>query len=119
MPIRRLVHAYYPTFNPPLLYVRTITLTHALTCRQMQAFNLPFVTRTYTRMHPHIDKAFKKGVRIWEGMVLCIRPSLAIGIHRGTLVHTLGLPIRVCGGGGGGGGGGGVYIHRAMCMCVW
>ena len=65
-------------------------------------------------MHPHIDKAFKKGVRIWEGMVLCIRPSLAIGIHRGTLVHTLGLPIRVCGGGGGGGG----YTYIELCACV-
>ena len=41
MPIRRLVHAYYPTFNPPLLYVRAWdtqhlhTHIHTLTCRQM------------------------------------------------------------------------------------
>ena len=44
---------------------------HALTCRQTQAFNSPFVTRTYTRIHLHahahtytysrIDKAFEEG----------------------------------------------------------
>ena len=38
---------------------------------------------------------------LWEGKVLCIRPSLAMGIHRGT--HKLGHTIRVCKGGGGGG----------------
>ena len=26
-----------------------------------EAFNPPFVTRTYTYMHPHIDKAFGEG----------------------------------------------------------
>ena len=59
-------------------------------------------------------------------MVLCIRPSLAIGIHRGTLAYirwgirlecargerlgegdkVVGMQLHV-------------YIHRAMCMCVW
>ena len=55
---------------------------------------------------------------------VCIRPSLAIGIHRGTLAY-----IRwgiVCEGGERLGEGDKVvgmqlhvYIHRAMCMCVW
>ena len=50
---------------------------------------------------------------------VCIRPSLAIGIHRGTLAY-----IRwgiVCEGGEGDKVVGmqlRVYIHRAMCMCV-
>ena len=50
---------------------------------------------------------------------VCIRPSLAIGIHRGTLAY-----IRwgiVCEGGEGDKVVGmqlHVYIHRAMCMCV-
>ena len=82
------------------------------------------VVETYS-LH-HIDKAFlEMGVRIWEGMVLCIRPSLAIGIHRGTLAYirwgirlerargerpgegdkVVGMQLHV-------------YIHRAMCMCV-
>ena len=57
-------------------------------------------------------------------MVLCIRPSLAIGIHQCTLAY-----IRwgiVCEGGERPGEGDKVvvmqlrvYIHRAMCMCVW
>ena len=58
-------------------------------------------------------------------MVLCIRPSLAIGIHRGTLAYicwgvrlecargerpgerdkVVGMQLHV-------------FIHRAMCMCV-
>ena len=63
-------------------------------------------------------------------MVLCIRPNLAIGIHRGTLayirwvIHTLGHTIRVCEGGERPGKGDKVvgmqlhvYVHRAMCMC--
>ena len=44
-----------------------------------------------------------------------------------TGIHTLEHTIRVCEGGGGGGGGGvgdkvvgmQLYIHKAMCMCVW
>ena len=113
MPIRMLVHAYYSTFNPPLLYVHACdkytrthlhTHTHTLTCRKTQAFNPPFVTRTYTciltgtctcHMHMHIHthathtltRLLQKGVRIWEGMVLCIRPSLAMSIH-GAHWHT-------------------------------
>ena len=57
---RRLVHAYYSTLNPPSFYVRACdtqillhTHIHTLTCRQTQAFNPPFVTRTYTRIHLH------------------------------------------------------------------
>ena len=58
--------------------------------------------------------------------IMCIRPSLEIGIYRGTLAHTrwdirlecargerpgegdkvVGKQLHVC-------------IHRAMCMCVW
>ena len=75
-------------------YTYTRIYIHTLTCRQTQAFNLPFVTRICTRMHthihtthPHIDKAFGEGRSLWEGMVLCIRPSLAKGIHRGTLAY--------------------------------
>ena len=97
------VHAHYPTFNPPLLYMRALTPS-----RQTQAFNPPFVKRTCMHTHAHayhaptrtLTRLLEKGIRIWEGMVLCIRPSLAIGIH------TLGRTIRVCEGGGGGGGGG-------------
>ena len=97
MPIRRLVHAYYSTFNPPLLYVRTLTYLHThihtLTCRrklticpllhaQTHACTRRYIPRTHT-----LTRLLEKGVRIWEGMVLCIRPSLAIGIHRGTLAY--------------------------------
>ena len=39
--------AYYPTFNPPLLYMRALTPS-----RKTQASNPP-VTRTYTRMPYH------------------------------------------------------------------
>ena len=106
MTIRRLVHAYYPTFNPPILHVRvcdtqihTHTHIHTLKCRQMQAFNRPFVTRTYTCIHLHAHahtythathastRLLEKGIRIWKGMVLCIRPCLAMSIHRGTLAY--------------------------------
>ena len=42
---------------------------------------------------------------LWEGKVLCIRPSLAMGIHRGTLVFIpWGIRLECVGGGGGGGG---------------
>ena len=113
MPIRRLVHA---TFNPPLLYVRSLTHKytrihlhthiHTLTCRQIQAFDPPCVTRTYTcvhlRAHAHtctythathaLTRLLEKGVRIsyvlgqaWQWAYMYI------GAH-GT--HTLGHTIR-------------------------
>ena len=62
---------------------------------------------------------------LWEGKVLCNRPSLAMGIHRDTLacIRMLGHTIKVCKGGGEGEGDKVVciqlYVHRAMCMCVW
>ena len=66
---------------------------------------------TYTRTHT-LTRLLEKGVRIWEGMVLCIRSSLAIGIHRGTLAY-----IRLeCARGGEAGG-----VRQSvccMCMCV-
>ena len=40
MPIRRLVHAYYPTFNRPLLYVRACDIQIHL----------------HTHIHSHVDK---------------------------------------------------------------
>ena len=59
---------------------------------------------------------------LWEGKVLCIRPSLAMAGHTGIHVHTLGHMIRVCEGEGPGGGdkvvGMQLYIGRAICMCV-
>ena len=70
MPIRRLV-INFPSTIIACAYADTqIHLhMHILSCRQTQAFNLPFVTRTYTRMHthihtthPHIDKAFGEGL---------------------------------------------------------
>ena len=62
-------------------------------------------------------------------MVLCIRPSLAIGIHRGTLAYIRwGIRLECARGGGGGGGeaGGGrqscmtllVYKHWRECWLV-
>ena len=62
---------------------------------------------------------------LWEGKVLCNRPSLAMDIHRDTLacIRMLGHMIKVCKGGGEGEGDKVVciqlYVHRAMCMCVW
>ena len=62
------------------------------------------VVETYS-LH-HIDKAFlEKGFQIWEGMVLCIRPSLAIGIHRSTLAYIRwGIRLERARGGEAGGG---------------
>ena len=89
-------------------------------------------TRAYIHTRTHtLTRLLEKGVRIWEGMVLCIRPSLAIGIHQGTLhgMHSYvgAYDFSVLGGGGGEEGEGQkvvsmqlhVYIHRVMCMCVW
>ena len=63
---------------------------------------------------------------LWEGKVVCIRPSLAIGTHRGALAYIRwGIRLECAGGGGGGGGErqncrhAAIYIHRAVCMCVW
>ena len=58
-----------------------------LSSRQTQAFNLPFVTHTYIPRTRTLTRLLEKGFRIWEGMVLYIRPNLAIGIHRGTLAY--------------------------------
>ena len=38
---------------------------------------------------------------LWEGKVVCIRPSLAIGTHRGALAHIRwGIRLECAGGGG-------------------
>ena len=73
MPIRRHVHAYYSTLNPPLLYVRT--LTHK---------------DTYTRIyiHSHVYGYGKARYYVLSGR---------------TGIHTLGHTIRVCEGGEAGG----------------
>ena len=81
-------------------------------------------TRTYIPCTHTLTRLLEKGVRIWEGMVLvCIRPYQATSIHRGTLAYirwgirlrgerpgegdkVVGMQLHV-------------YIHRAMCMCVW
>ena len=101
MPIRRLVLNFQSTITV-CAYDDTQMLLHmhirTLTCRQMQAFNRPFVTRTYTRMHmhihtthPHIDKAaFGEGYgKAWY-YVLDRHTSGHTGIHM------LGPTIRVC-----------------------
>ena len=85
------------------------THIHSLTCIQTQAFNLPFVTRTYTRTYIPctytLTGLLEKGFWIWEGMVLCIRPSLAMGIHRGTLAYIRwGIQLECARGGEAGGG---------------
>ena len=94
--------------------VDTFIHTHTFTC-----------TRTYIHTRTHtLTRLLEKGVRIWEGIVLCIRPSLAIGGHTG--IHTLWHRLECARGGGGEGEGDKVvamqlhvYIHRAMYMCVW
>ena len=43
---------------------------HILTCRQTQALNPPFVTRTYTLIHMHIDKAFGERRSDNNGLVI-------------------------------------------------
>ena len=80
--IHHIVHVY--TYLDTQIHLHT----HTLTCRQTQPFNLPFVTCTYIPRTHTLTRLLEKGVnRKWEGMVLCIRPSLAIGIHRGTLAY--------------------------------
>ena len=89
---------------------------HALSCRQTQAFNLPFVTRTYIPRTRTLTRLLEKGFRIWEGMVLYIRPNLAIGIHRGTLAY-IRWDIRLeCERGGEAGGGRQSCRHAATCI---
>ena len=103
IPIRRLVHAYYPTFNPPLLYVRACdtrhlhTHIHAYSHVDKRKLSILFVTHIHT--HPHIAVAYPGFQR--EGY-------LSSG------------PIQKCGGGGGGasgpiyekwGGGGGIPLQ--------
>ena len=67
-------------------------------------------------IHTHTQtRLLEKGVRIWEGMVLCIRPSLAIGIHRGTLAY-IRWGIRLECERGGEGGGRQSCRHAATCI---
>ena len=88
---------------------------HTLTPRQTQVFNPPMHTRTHT-----LTRLLEKDVRTGEGMLLCIRPSLAMGIHRGTLAYMRwGIrlecargeaKLRTC-----------IYMHTYIepCACVW
>ena len=70
---------------------------------------------TYTHACTHtLTRLLEKGVRIWEGMVLCIRPNLAIGIHRGTLAYiSWGIRFECARGAGGAGEGEG---HKVVSM---
>ena len=114
----RVAHAYTHThmqtsasFQSALCDTHIHTHAHAHTC----------IPRTHT-----LTRLLEKGVRIWEGMVLCIRPKPGNRHTSGyTGMHTLGHTIRVCEGGEAGEGDKvvgmqlRVYINRAMCMCVW
>ena len=73
--------------------------------------NTHAIPRTHT-----LTRLLEKGVRIWEGMVLCIRSSLAICIHRGTLAY-IRCGIRLeCARGGEAGGGRQSCRHAATCI---
>ena len=70
-------------------------------------------TRTYIPCTNQLTRLLEKGVRIREGMVLCIRSCLAIGIHRGTLAYIRwGIRLECARGGGWGGGGWGWGVGR-------
>ena len=103
MPIRSLymqlsIHHYYMCVRVHDTRIHLHTHTHTRTCRQTQAFNPPCMcdthvhthTSAYTRTNMNrrthtLTRLLEKGVRIWEGMVLCIRPRLAIGILPGVV----------------------------------
>ena len=103
------------------------TNIHTLTCRQTQAFNLPFVTCTYT--HTHLRACTHTNIhRCTHTLKRFLR--MAFGYEKawynvlGQAWHIRwGLRLEcVWGGRGGGDKVVGmqlhVYIHRAMCMCV-
>ena len=134
MPIRWLVINFQSTIIACAYVDTQIHLhmhIHSLSCRQTQAFNLPFVTRTYTRMHthihtthPHIDKAFGDRAfgygKAWYyilGQTFGNRHTLG---HTG--IHTLGHRIRVCEVGEGGGGTSHItytcIANHMLCVCM-
>ena len=129
MPIRWLVINFQSTIIACAYVDTQIHLhmhIHSLSCRQTQAFNLPFVTRTYTRMHthihtthPHIDKAFGDRAfgygKAWYyilGQTFGNRHTLG---HTG--IHTLGHRIRVCEVGEGGEAQVTLHIHVLPIIC--
>ena len=118
MPIRRLVINFQSTI---IAYTDTQIHLHMhihtpLSSRQTQAFNLPFVTHTYIPRTRTLTRLLEKGFRIWEGMVLYIRPNLAIGIHRGTLAYIRWEIQLECARRGEAGGGRQSCSHAATCI---
>ena len=65
---------------------------------------------------------FSFSLDFWEGEILCVRPSLAMGIHWGALAYILYIGAYDMSAHARGEGdkvvGMQLYIHRAMCMCV-
>ena len=124
MPIRRLVINFQSTIIVCAYVDTQIHIhmhIHTLSCRQTQAFNLPFVTCTHTYIPRTrtLTRLLEKGFRIWEGMVLYIRPSLEIGIHWGTLAY-IRWGIRLeCARGGEAGGGRQSCRHAATCIHIY
>ena len=85
MPIRRLVINFQSTI---IACAYVDTLTHAYNVDKRK--HLPCDTRMHMHIHTRtrkLTRLLEKGFRIWEGMVLYIKPSVAIGIHRGTLAY--------------------------------
>ena len=118
MPIRRLVINFQSTIIA-CAYVDTqihLHMHYQVDKRKLSICNLCTYTRTYIPRTHTLTRLLEKGFRIWEGMVLYIRPNLAIGIHRGTLAY-IRWDIRLeCARGGEAGGGRQSCRHAAACI---
>ena len=101
--------AYYP----PLYACVDTELTNA--SFQSSLCDTHIHTHAIPRTHT-LTRLLEKGIRIWEGMVLCIRPSLAIGIHQGTLAYICWVMRLECARGREARGGRQSCRHAATCI---